>query len=439
MTKAGTEDAGSAQVRRSGDPAEGRLIHNIAHFGRALRRAGLPAGPGQVLDAVRAVSEAGFTSRDDFFWILQACFVSRKEHSEVFAQIFRLYWRDPRFLERMMAMLLPMVRGTRQEQPAASAARRAADALLGERAPPGSESGGVAEEFDIGIDASGTAAFRERLRVIDFEQMTGEEMAEAERIIANLALDVPPIRSRRKRMAACGRFPDWRATMRKAASAQGEVRVLLRRDCRIRWPCLVVLCDISGSMSAYSRTILRFLHAAANRKGAGWSRVHAFTFGTRLTNITRHLRSRDADAALAAAAAESPDWDGGTRIGECLRNFNVNWSRRVMGQGAVTLLISDGLDGGRPGSLGPEMRRLRLSSRRLIWVNPLLRWSGFMPKARGAREMLPHVDCFRSAHNIASLAELAAAVSRTADSGEKQRLMAALRDGRTVMPAAGGA
>lgn len=216
--------------------------------------------------------------------------------------------------------------------------------------------------------------------------------------------------------------------MRRAGAGTGEIREIFRQDHRIRWPNLVALCDISGSMSAYSRTVLRFLHAVANREGDGWSRVHAFTFGTRLTNISRQLGNRDIDAALAAAGTESPDWDGGTRIGECLRSFNRDWSRRIMGQGAVTLLISDGLDSGDPAELDREMQRLQLSSRRLIWINPLLRWDGFLPKARGVRAMLPHVDCFRSAHNIVSLTELAEAVGSADDAGEKPRLIAALKE-----------
>lgn len=405
----------------------GKLVNNLAQFGRALRRGGLPVGTGQVVDAVRAVVATGFSSREDFFWILQACFVSKREHAAVFAQIFRLYWRDPRFSERMMAMLLPIVHGTQQERRAEVATRRAADALLGERALPKIDNSGESENFEVGIDAAGTTAAVERLQAMDFEQMTGEEMKEATKIIASLTLDVLPIPSRRKRRSVRGRLPDWRATLRRAASLHGEVYECIHSNYRKRWPCLVALCDISGSMSVYSRTILRFLHAVANRKGAGWSKVHAFTFGTRLTNITRHLENRDADAALAAAGSESPDWDGGTRIGECLRSFNVNWSRRVMGQGALTLLISDGLDSGDSDMLDWEMRRLRLSSRRLIWINPLLRWEGFLPKARGTAIMLPHVDCFRSAHNIVSLSELAVALSRAGDAGEKNRLTAALR------------
>jgi uncharacterized protein len=195
---------------------------------------------------------------------------------------------------------------------------------------------------------------------------------------------------------------------------------------RIRWPNLVCLCDISGSMSSYSRAALHFLHAVANRQGAGWAQVHAFTFGTRLTNITRHLRQRDVDAALAAAGAEAQDWEGGTRIGACLTTFNREWSRRVLGQGAVVLLITDGLDRDDPGALAAQIERLHLSARHLIWLNPLLRWDGFAPRAAGIKAMLPHVDSFRAGHNIAALEGLAEALGRPDDRGEKARLMAML-------------
>jgi uncharacterized protein with von Willebrand factor type A (vWA) domain len=176
--------------------------------------------------------------------------------------------------------------------------------------------------------------------------------------------------------------------------------------------------------------VLHFLHAVSNAKGAGWAKVHAFTFGTRLTNITRHLRQRDVDAALAAAGAEAQDWEGGTRIGACLATFNRDWSRRVMGQGAVVLLITDGLDRDDPDALARQMERLHLSARRLIWLNPLLRWDGFAPKAQGIMAMLPHVDSFRAGHSIASLEELAEVISRPQDMGEKARLMAALKAGQ---------
>ena len=263
---------------------------------------------------------------------------------------------------------------------------------------------------------------------LDFEQMSVAEIAAAKRMLARLSLPVRPLFSRRTMADARGRLADWRATMRRAMRRGGEVEALALRRRRTRWPNLVVLCDISGSMSQYSRMVLHFVYAVANRRGAGWARVHAFTFGTRLTNITRHLRHRDLDAALAAAGAEAQDWQGGTRIGGCLHAFNRDWSRRVMGQGAVVLLISDGLDRDPSSGLAREMERLHLSARRLIWINPLLRWDGFAPRARGIAAMLPHVDSFRAGHSIASLQDLAEALARPDDAGEKTRLMQLVAD-----------
>ncbi|MEM8578733.1 MAG: VWA domain-containing protein, partial [Pseudomonadota bacterium] len=230
---------------------------------------------------------------------------------------------------------------------------------------------------------------------------------------------------RRFAPAARGRV-DAARTLRRSMRQGGEMSRLALRHPRQRWPNLVVLCDISGSMSQYSRIVLHFLHAVSNAKGAGWAKVHAFTFGTRLTNVTRHLGQRDVDAALAAAGAEAQDWEGGTRIGESLAAFNRDWSRRVLGQGAVVLLITDGLDRGAPDELAKQIERLHLSCQRLIWLNPLLRWAEFAPRAAGIAAMLPHVDAFRAGHSIASLEELAAAISRPDDVGERDRLLAML-------------
>lgn len=411
-------------------PEDGKLSHNIAHFARALRKAGLPIGPGRVIDAIRAVEAAGFTKRDDFFWTLSACFVSRPEHRVVYAQVFRLYWRDPRYLEHMMSLMLPAIRGVQEEKPAQAAERRAAEALLdGADRPPPPESEAQEEgETRIDIDASSTMSAEERLRTLDFEQMTTAEVAEARRMLARMSLPVKPIPSRRQQAAPLGHRIDARRTLRDSLRTGGDIHHLSLRASRIRWPNLVVLCDISGSMSQYSRLALHFVHAVANRKGQGWSRVHAFTFGTRLTNITRHLRHRDVDAALAAAGQEAQDWSGGTRIGTCLHAFNRDWGRRVLGQGAVVLIITDGLDRDDTGALARQMERLHLSCRRLIWVNPLLRWDGFAPRATGIRAMLPHVDCFRAGHSIDTLAALGQAISDAGDSGEKARLMRLMDD-----------
>jgi uncharacterized protein with von Willebrand factor type A (vWA) domain len=253
--------------------------------------------------------------------------------------------------------------------------------------------------------------------------MSTEEIAQAKRMIARLNLPVKPIPSRRGMASSRGNRVDWRRTIRASMRQGGELYSVAKKTPRPRYPNLIVLCDISGSMSQYSRMVLHFLHAVANEKGQGWAKVHAFTFGTRLTNITRHLATRDVDAALKAAGAEAQDWEGGTRIGQCLRGFNRDWSRRVLGQGAVVLLITDGLDRDDASDLAREMERLHLSSRRLIWLNPLLRWDGFAPKATGIKAMLPHVDSFRAGHSIRSLEDLAKAISQPDDMGEKARLM----------------
>ena len=383
-----------------------------------------------MIDAVRAVEAAGFSEKPDFFWTLHACFVSRPEHRVVFAQVFRLYWRDPRYLEHMMAMMLPAIRGVQEDRPAQAAEKRAAEALLDGASRDLPENDKASDkETQIQIDASLTMSREERLRSLDFEQMSTDEMAQAKRMLARLTLPVKPIPSRRGQASLTGRKIDWRRTLRASMRQGGEMHDIARLSPRPRWPNLVVLCDISGSMSQYSRIILHFLHAVSNAKGAGWARVHAFTFGTELTNITRHLKQRDVDAALAAAGSQAQDWEGGTRIGQCLHAFNRDWSRRVMGQGAVVLLITDGLDRDEPDdpdALAREMQRLHLSARRLIWLNPLLRWQDFAPKARGIKAMLPHVDSFRAGHSVASLQELAEVISRADDLGEKARLMAGL-------------
>jgi len=405
-------------------PDDPKLAQNIVHFARALRKAGLPVGPGRVIEAIRAVQAAGFTERADFYWALQAVFVSRPEQRAVFSQVFRLFWRDPRYLEHMMSLMLPALRGVAEERAAEAGAKRAAESLLDGAEPEMPDlPEGAEEEVKIEVDATMTMSAEERLKTLDFEQMSAEEQAQARRMIARLKLPVRPLPARRTAADPLGKRPDWRRTLRAAMRQGGELRQMARRDRVLRWPNLVALCDISGSMSQYSRMVLHFLHAVANEKGAGWARVHAFTFGTRLTNITRHLAQRDVDAALAAAGAEAQDWEGGTRIGACLHDFNRDWSRRVMGQGAVVLLITDGLDRDDAADLGREIERLHLSCRRLIWINPLLRWDGFAPKARGIAAMLPHVDAFRAGHSVASLEALGRAISDHRDSGEKARLM----------------
>ena len=321
----------------------------------------------------------------------------------------------------MMAAMLPAVRGVQEDRGAQAAEKRAAEALLDGAGDdidlPEMEEGGT----EIEIDASLTMSAEEQLKTLDFEQMSTDEMAQAKAMLARMALPVDPMPTRRTRAAGLGSVDPARS-LRAAMRQGGEMRDLKWKTPRVRYPNLVALCDISGSMSQYSRVVLHFLHAVANAKGAGWAKVHAFTFGTRLTNITRHLHQRDVDAALKSAGAEAQDWEGGTRIGSCLEAFNKQWSRRVLGQGAVVLLITDGLDRDDPDALEKQMERLHLSAQRLIWINPLIRWEDFAPRARGIAAMLPHVDSFRAGHSIASIEELAQVISRRDDVGARDRL-----------------
>jgi len=400
---------------------EGRLVNNIVHFARALRKAGLAVGTSQVRTAVEAVQQAGFTKRQDFYYTLRATLITRPEHLEVYHQVFHFFWRDPEYLERMLKMMLPLVQamGAEQEQTPEPAERRAAEALAessGREAQP-------PERQEVEIDAQFTWSGNEVLRAMDFEQMSAAEIAQAAQAIRTLTLPIEHLQSRRFTRSTHGRQPDLRAMLRRSLRKGGEIDRLSLKKPRTRPPNLVALCDVSGSMSGYSRMMMHFLHALIWAPNSSWGKVQGFTFGTRLTNISRALHLKDTDLALAAVGRDTPDWQGGTRIGEALRQFNKDWSRRVLGQGAVVILITDGLERGDTALLRHEVERLRLSCRKLIWLNPLLRWDAFAPKAAGIRAILPNVDSFHACHSLDSLADLGTALS---GAGAKQRYMAAL-------------
>jgi len=383
---------------------ESRIADNVVHFARVLRAAGLPIGPDRVVDAVKAVEVAGLARRDDFYWTLAAVLIAKREHFELFDQAFKIFWRDPQLLARAMSLMLPPAATGQVERSDTAAPNRLAEALLPllKQSPAGQP-----QEEEEPRDAAMSFSRREVLQHADFESMTGAELSEAKRMIARLRLPIPEIRTRRFRPDASGAGVDARATLRSALRSGGDIVLLKKRAPRLRHPPLVVLCDVSGSMSRYSRMFLHFLHAITSDR----DRVTSFVFGTRLTNITRHLRHRDVDVAMNAVLAMIADWAGGTRIGSCLAEFNLRWSRRVLAQNATVLLISDGLDGDIGAGLSPEMERLHKSCRQLIWLNPLLRYPGFEARPAGIRAMLPHVDAFLPGHNITSLVELARALS----------------------------
>ena len=368
-------------------------------FARTLRAAGLPIGPGRVIEALRAVETVGIGRREDFYWTLHSVFVNRQDQRPIFDQAFHVFWRNPQLLERMMAMLLPSIGAPEDADRGDEISRRLAEALKAERGD--GEEGAAPEEEELEIDAAMTYSARELLQRADFEKMSVAELEQAKRLIARMTLPIMDLPTRRFAPDPHGRRIDMRATLR-AALRSGGLPALRRRNPRRRHPPLVIICDISGSMSRYSRIVLHFMHAVTNDR----DRVFAFLFGTRLTNITRLLRHRDVDVALDRVARSVEDWSGGTRIGHCLAEFNAKWSRRVLGQGAVVLFISDGLDRDIGEGLEYQMERLHKSCRRLIWLNPLLRYDAYEPKSMGARAIMPHIDDFRPVHNLESLADL---------------------------------
>jgi len=384
---------------RQSEPAAGRLAENIVHFARALRTAGIPVGPGAALDALAAVRAAGVGTRDDFYWTLHAVFVKRHERSLLFDQAFRIFFRRRGHLDQLLAML-PRAPPRGPEKPPPGA-QRLAEALLssreeGERKPP-----------QLEMDARLTVSDREVLRSKDFAQMTADEIAAAKDAIKRLVLSLDEVKTRRLAPHRHGHIVDIRRTLRASLKAGGAVIDLKYLGPRKKLPPIVALLDISGSMSQYTRLFLHFLHAVTDAR----KRVHTFLFGTRLTNVTRAIKAKDVDEALAAVSANVADWSGGTRIASSLAALNKLWARRVLTQGAIVLLITDGLERDPDDRLAFEIDRLHRSCRRLIWLNPLLRFSGFEAKAKGIRAMLPHVDELRPIHNLDSMMELVRALS----------------------------
>ncbi|APT57159.1 VWA domain-containing protein [Roseomonas gilardii] len=377
-----------------GAPSGARFAGNLIGFARLLRRAGLPVGPAESLAAAEALAITGIAERDTVRAALRATLLHAHDHHEVFDGAFDLWWRAPG---------LPLSGGDSGAEATERlpAARRLAEALAANRDPSGGEREEKPEEASLSVSAS------ERLGQLDFEAMSAEEIAAAKREIRRLALPLAARPTRRFRPDPHGPRSDLRATVRASLRRGGEILAIERRRRVERPPPLVAICDISGSMARYAQVLVHFLHAVTNDR----DRVHTFLFGTRLTNVTRQLRHRDPEVAFQMVGRAAPDWSGGTRIGEALEHFNRDWARRVLGQGAVVLLITDGLDRAGGEGLGEAAERLAHSCRRLIWLNPLLRYAGFQPRSQGIRALLPHVHEHRPVHNLDSLRALVEALS----------------------------
>ena len=391
---------------------DGRLAENILYFARALRAAGIPVGPGAVLDALEALKTAGVGTREDFYWTLHAVFVKRHEHTILFDQAFRIFFRRRGYIDQLMAMMMPQAPASAPQAPQAGATR------IHEALYSGLDDK-LKKEREIELDARLTVSDREVLQKKDFAQMTSAEIAAAKEAMKRLVLPLAEVRTRRLAPHRHGHLIDIRRTLRASMKGGGDFIDLRFIGPKTKPPPIVALLDISGSMSQYSRVFLHFLHALTDAR----KRVSTFLFGTRLTNVTRALRERDPDDALASCSAAVPDWSGGTRIASSLRAFNKLWARRVLTQGAIVLLITDGLERDADDTLAFEIDRLHRSCRRLIWLNPLLRFEGFEARARGIKTMLPYVDEFRPIHNLESMTELVAALTKGGGSADPKAWM----------------
>ncbi|MDH4049164.1 MAG: VWA domain-containing protein [Gammaproteobacteria bacterium] len=392
------------------NPDNGRLAENMLLFCRTLRRAGLPIGPGAVIDALVATSRTGIRRRDDFFFALRAVLAKNPAEFLLFDQAFHIYFRDLQLLQRLARTFSQEFPRDGSVRSADTYARRLTEwlqAILPEDAG----------DAEIDVDRSESYSATELLRSKDFELMSAAEQIDAKRMLRELPGTLRSIQTRRFRPSSRGHRFDLRRSMQLMMQSGGQPVQLARRRPRQRPQALVMLCDISGSMSCYSRMFLHFAHAMTTPERI----VHAFVFGTRLTNISRWLRNRDVDEAMSRISMKVPDWDGGTRIADSLEAFNVQWGRRVSTDNATVVLLCDGLERDSHAELSFQMQRLRRCCRELIWMNPMLRYKDFEAKASGIRAMLPHVDRFVAAHNVASLSELARLLDARTESRASRR------------------
>jgi uncharacterized protein with von Willebrand factor type A (vWA) domain len=372
------------------------LLPRLAAFARLLHDAGLDAGPGRLTTATRALGEIDIRDGGAFRDSLRACFVSRRDELPLFEAAFDVFWAPPD--PRVTAGAIP---GRSRPLPLPPERARAWLQALGLNRSQ------LAREDEEGVPPSSSGySAEELLRNKDFEAMTWLETEQVKRLLQQAPWRVAERRTRRLRPAQGGRV-DLRRTTRQSIRSSGELVRLLHRRARLRRRPLVLICDVSGSMERYSRLLLIFAYAIARRED-----VETFVFSTRLTRITRLLRRRDIDRALTEVGKRVHDFSGGTRIGQALAEFNRRWARRVLGHGAVTIVVSDGWDRGDPAQLAKELERLRRMSHRLIWLNPLLGSEGYEPVTRGMAAALPHTDDFLAAHNLKALDELGALLAR---------------------------
>ncbi|MCP5265005.1 MAG: VWA domain-containing protein [Burkholderiaceae bacterium] len=392
-----------------------RLAENVAHFARVLRKAGLPVGPDRTLLALEVIEAVGLDRREDVHAALGSVMVRARDQQHIFDAAFAAFWADPHLLEKVLHLMLPTIsgRGSKEHE---KKPRRLEEALRADQSPavppvdPAHEEG---EEHQI--DAVMTFSDRERLRHADFESMSTDEYLQASRVAQTIDLPLRPILIRRARPATRGRV-DLRRTLLRMARAPDTVAPAYSCPQRKR-PALVLMVDVSGSMERYARIFLHFAHGLTRRHKT----THSFVFGTRLTPLTAVMRERDPDEAMKAAAREIEDWSGGTRIAGTLHEFNWQWARRILSRNAALILVTDGLDRDENGDLRRESALLSRFAHEFVWLNPLLRYDGFEPRAAGIRALLGSVDRFLPVHNLDSIESLGRSLGRQRHRGQFER------------------
>lgn len=385
-----------------GDARSGKLADNLTGFGRALRRSGVRVDSARIALAGQAAQMVGLASKRDLAAALEAVMVSREQDRLVFRELFDAYFRDPAVASKLLAQLLPSAEGKAEPSPRRP---RVSEALAPQRGF--GTAAAAPREDEVDFDAAMTASDRDRLRHADFSALGAAEFRLVERLARDIALEVPQLAARRTRPGLRGARPHWPGVLHAARGTGGELLVLPRLERTREALPLLVLVDVSGSMERYARLLLAFLHAATRAQ----RRRDVFAFGTRLTDLTPAFRLGDSDAMLEAASTAIADFGGGTRLGESLAMLRADHGRRLVGRRTLVLLISDGLDTGEPEVLARELDWLRLHCRRLLWLNPLLRFSGYQPLARGASVLNRKADGMLAVHDLHNLEQLAGAIA----------------------------
>ena len=380
-----------------------KLEKNIIFFARLLRASGISLSSDSILEAIESIRLVGVENKKSFFYALQTCLIKRPEDMKIFAQAFSLFWQNPKFRDRIRDLLLPQTRMQGAEEEKEELAKRIQDTL----STPENAKSRVVEEETLLIDTSGTASDNQLFKDKDFEMMSKDELQMASQSIKELLIKIPRRPFRRSENSSLGKQVSTRESLREAKRNFGSVLPKLVKKKEVSRPVIVLL-DISGSMENYSRMMIHFVHNLMQKH----KKVHAFLFGTKLTNISFHIKNKDIDVALKEISKATNDWAGGTRIRDSIFTFNKKWVRRVSSSNSIIFLITDGLDRDHSTDLLEQMERLQKSCYKLVWLNPLLRFKDFLPKSISIKRILLNVDAFLPVHSIESMQNLTSLISK---------------------------